>query len=92
MVLFVLDLLVVVYVNQLLLHLGLHIKECYNIFLLFLYSKQEQEGYFEAKNNKKDCWDQYMEGINNVFLFFLYSKQEQEEHSEVKGKDDNDDN
>ena len=54
---FALDLLVVINVNQLLLYLDLqeHIKEWYNIFLLFFYSKQKQERCFEAKNNKKDC-------------------------------------
>jgi len=68
-----------------------HTKEWYNVFLLFLYSKQEQEGYFEVKDNEGDCWEWYVEGVNNVFLFFLYSKQGQEEYSEVKDEDDDDD-
>jgi len=56
LVLFALDLLVVINVNQLLFHLGLqeHIKEWYNIFLLFLYSKQEQEEYSKVKGKEKD--------------------------------------
>jgi len=56
LVLFALDLLVVIDVNQLLLYLDLqeHIKEWYNIFLLFLYSKQEQEEYSKVKGKEKD--------------------------------------
>ena len=66
-------------------------KEVIDIFFLFLYSKQEQEGYFEVKDDEGDCWEWYVEGVNDVFSLFLYSKQGQEEYSEVKDKDDDDD-
>jgi len=62
-------------VNQLWLHLGLqeYTKESYNIFLLFLYSKQRQEECSEVKDNNNNYHTKYLFFPLNFLLFNIFS-------------------